>query len=420
MFTAWAFIPASNLRGGTHQLCFAPYNNGEDDTRKVAACSAIEVYLPRVVASLLLSTALLFTSGLPATAQEIRPQPLPSPTIILSSTLEEGPQGLPAVTQSELGTSFRKSIVGGAKLADKLDLKWERFSDSLRDEAKCDPRTNRRMFDNGKRRDGTPVGNPVLGALCTPEPLKEFDPISASLVLDAGNEAAKTIFKVDQNTLKRKQEQVQQLVGPAFSRAVTKQNSGEEDKELNEAIQRQVFNRDLYIQLRAFGELPGLNNDKEVVLKFERAWGENLLSKLAPNANRKDFTSPFPKPDDTENQLYDEGALLDALGRVSVALNKLQEGGMVGHWEISIPEDDDWNVVTIAVDDDISIQGQILARERQQLLGGSEVVALVRSAMDNDAKIACKMDTFFIDPTTTRQELYNPTQLLISLSDLGQ
>ena len=100
-----------------------------------------------------------------------------------------------------------------------------------------------------------------------------------------------------------------------------------------------------------------------------------------------------------------------------MALHKLIIGH---HWEISIPEDDNWNVVTIAVDDEISIGGQILARERNQALNGSAIVALVRSAMEDRAKIAYKLDTFFIDPTTTRQELYNPTQLLVSLSDLGQ
>jgi hypothetical protein len=155
-------------------------------------------------------------------------------------------------------------------------------------------------------------------------------------------------------------------------------------------------------------------------LVFERNWGDKLLVAYAPNANRNDFISPFPKPDDTENEPYDEGALLDAMGQVSMALNKLQQGGVIGHWEISIPEDDDWNVVTIAVDDDVCIGGQIIARERQQPLGGSVVVALVRAAMDNRAKISYKINTFFIDPTTTRQELYQPSQLLISLSDLGQ
>jgi hypothetical protein len=97
----------------------------------------------------------------------------------------------------------------------------------------------------------------------------------------------------------------------------------------------------------------------------------------------------------------------------------MQDGGVIGHWEISIPEDDYGEVVTIAVDDDISIGAQILSQEQKQPVGGSAVVALVRHAMDDRAKISYNLDTFFIDPSTTDQELYNPTQLLVSLSNIG-
>eukprot|EP00977_Amphora_coffeiformis_P007044 scaffold1522_cov166-Amphora_coffeaeformis.AAC.22 len=336
----------------------------------------------------------------------------PLPAMAASPLLVDGQdaQGISMVTQSEVGKSIRGGIVRGAQFADKLDMSWERFSDSLRDEGKCDPRTNRRMFDNGFRRDGTRIGNPVLGALCTPEPLKNFDSAMASVVMGLGKEAAAEALSVDTATLGKKQEEIQQLIQPAFERAA---KSVEEDIQ---RVPRQEFNRDLYAQMRAYGEF---TQSRDTSRKMETTWGEKLLTKLAPGASREDYTSPFPKPDDTEFQPYDEGALLDALGAVSIALNKLQASGLIGHWEISIPEDDYWNVVTVAIDDDISIGGQILSRERNQPLSCSIGGALMRAAMDR-AKIPYKMDTFFIDPTTTRQEDYNPTQLLVSLSDLGQ
>lgn len=389
--------------------------------------------LTHMAASVLLMTAPLTLNAPPAMAaieQQQQQMPTPSTSILMSANNNnnDGPQGISAVTQSELGKSVRGSVVGGAKMVDRLDLKWERFSDSLRDESKCDPRTNRRMFDNGKRRDGTPIGNPVLGALCTPEPLKDLDEATAKVVLDLGNEAAMITWKVDPGTLQKKQEQVQKLVGPAFSRAVSSLQDGNSNENAEggaqqlQASKRQTFNGDLYTEMRAFGELSNSNDksNRENARLFELTWGDKLLAQLAPNADRKDYTSPFPKPDKTEDQPYDEEGLLDALGAVSVALNKLQQGGVIGHWEISIPEDDDWNVVTIAVDDDITVGGQILGRERQQPVAGSEVVALVRASLENKAKIPYRMDTFYIDPTTTKQELYDPTQLLISLSDLGQ
>ena len=345
--------------------------------------------------------------------------PLPALSASLPSAPEDT-QGLEVVTQSELGKSVRGSIIRGAQLADSIDLKWERFSDSLRDEAKCDPTTGRRMFDNGFRRDGTRIGNPVLGALCTPEPLKELDANMSTLVMDLGRDAAASVLNIDKTALQKKESEIGDLVGPAFQRAAKSQSTTSTERDTQES-KRQLFNRDIYIESRTFGDLvPDNKSKRETSRSIERSWGDKMLATLSPKAGRQDYNSPFPKPDPTDEQPYDEQALLDALGKVSVTLAKLQNSGIIGHWEISIPEDDDWNVVTIAIDDDISIGGQIISRERNQPLSGSLVVALVRSAMETEAKIPYKMDTFFIDPTTTRQELYNPSQLLISLSDLGQ
>jgi hypothetical protein len=359
------------------------------------------------------------------------------PSFAYSLTESSGDvQGISAVTQSPFGQSIRGAVVGGAQLVDSLDLKWERFSDSLRDEQKCDPRTNRRMFDNGTRKDGTKIGNPVLGALCTPEPLRALDSEFAKSMITKLAEDAMILLDNGGGTtmdrsklLQQKEAQVKEKVGPAFARASAVSSTSSSTSTSTaatvtvtpqEELDRQAFNRDLYIQMRTYGESILPQQKPENYREFEKRWGRNMLTSLAPNANRNDFRSPFPKPDSTEDQPYDEGSLLDALGGVSVSLSKLQEAGLIGHWEISIPEDDYWNVVTIAVDDDISIGGQILARESKLPLSGSAVVGIVRSAMEDQARISYKMDTFFIDPTTTRQELYNPTQLLVSLSDLGQ
>jgi hypothetical protein len=311
-------------------------------------------------------------------------------------------------------------VVGGAQMADSFDLKWERFSDGLRDEQKCDPRTNRRMFDNGTRRDGTKIGSPVLGALCTPEPLRAFDSEFANMVTKFAEDAMVDDMPggMDRSKLKQIEEQIKEKVGPAFARAAASTgSSNNENDEILQAQKRQAFNQDIYIQMRAYGQ--SIPPKQENYRKLEKSWGKKLLTTVAPNANRNDYTSPFPKPDQTDDQPYDEASLLDALGAISVSLNKLQDAGLIGHWEISIPEDDFWSVVTIAVDDDITIGGQILARASKSPLNGSAVVAVIRSAMEDKARIPYKMDTFFIDPTTTRQELYNPTQLLVSLSDLG-
>ncbi|CAJ1944263.1 unnamed protein product [Cylindrotheca closterium] len=381
----------------------------------------------RVIASFLLGATLSFMGMVS--------QPLPS---VAASTTIMDPmpgdvQGVGAVTQSKLGQSVRGAVIGGAQIADSLDLQWERFSDKLRDESKCDPRTNRRMFDNGTRRDGTKIGNPVLGALCTPEPLKAVDDSVVAVVTKLAEDAMLEISNLDRSKLKEAEQRVADKVRPAFARAaastssIETSNSADADPELVQKQKRQEFNRDLYVQMRTYGEVLTFQSSastpksKSSVIsqQFETSWGRKMLQELAPNANRKDYSSPFPKPDPTDEQPYDEASLLDALGGISVVLNKLQAAGIVGHWEISIPEDDFWNVVTIAVDDDVSIGGEILARESKLPLSGSPVVGLVKAAMEG-TRIPYKIDTFFIDPTTTKQELYNPSQLLVSLGDLGQ
>ena len=114
--------------------------------------------------------------------------------------------------------------------------------------------------------------------------------------------------------------------------------------------------------------MKGINNDlnsSSEIKKFYLSWGESLVTKLAPNANRKDYESPFPEiKDEFEDYDYDKDVLLDSLGMLNVALKSLQKNGLIGHYEISIPYDDYGSVVTVAMDDYTSIQTEILLSEQ--------------------------------------------------------
>ena len=403
-------------------------NDGQNNQHATTPSTTSNNILASSLSSMLLSFALLTT--IPSVVV-LAPQAVWAATTASGNIPVEGlyTEGSAVVTQSDLGQSVRRSIVGGAKLADNLDLKMERFSDSLRDKNKCDPVSNRRLFDNGFRRDGTRIGNPVLGALCSPDPLRRLDVSDtgpANMILVLAEEAAADTLDVDRTVLGKQVDQVKDLVGPAFARAAAPTTTLSEEEERSEKSKQQVYNMDIYTRIRAYGQV--LNEKKssggrtavrEATRNFEKSWGGKIMTLLAPNADRKDFTSVYPAPDPRIEQSYDQGTLLDALGALSVTLNKMQEGGVIGHWEISIPEDDYGEVVTIAVDDDITIGAQILSREQNQPIGGSAVVGLVRHAMDDRAKISYTLDTFLIDPSTTDQELYNPTQLLVSLSNIG-
>lgn len=393
--------------------------------------------LQKMTSALRVSLLLLFS------APAIAPSFIPDPAFAAAAASET--QGISVVTQSSLGTSVRSTVVQSAKLVDSVDLKWERFSDSLRDNKKCDPVTNRRLFDNGYRRDGTPIGNPVLGALCDPVPLRAVDESMVDGVL--GGSLADAAYEslgsgMDKASLQQLVDRTRIRVRPAFERAIdAKASSASED--MDEFRKRQNYNLEVYSRIRAYGEAlttsttisqatssesPSAKPPSKAAVnrragkKLDLLWGRNLLDKLAGPATAKyEFRSPFPKPDPNIPFPYDSNQLTNALGAVEVALQKLQDGGLIGHWEISIPEDDYGEVVTIAVDDDVCLGAQILAREEQSVLAGSPVVAMVRSALEDRAKIPyVALDVFFIDPTTTKNELYNPTQLLVSVRNLGE
>jgi len=369
----------------------------------------------RSVLSTLASSALLVFTPISAVAA--------APSIIDESADVDG---VPAITRSGIGTSFRRATVRSAQIADKIDERWERFSDSLRDESKCDPNTGRRMFDNGFRRDGTRIGNPVLGDLCVPEPLLPMNDAVAELILGSAEEEAVLISGSTKDSVRRKVSDVDDLVGPSFARAKPSSSTDALDKD---AEKRLGYNRKVYSRMRAYGELLLSNKDSKTAraaaADFELQWGSRLLFDAGlvpiPLANRKSFKSPFPplSDEDKGDLAYDEGALLDGLGTVSAALDALQAGGIIGHWEISIPTDDYGEVVTIAIDDDISLGAQALLREGRSglALNGSVVTAITRAALKK-VGVTAAIDAFFLDPSTTKQDVFDPSQLLLNLSNI--
>lgn len=323
-------------------------------------------------------------------------------------------QGIAAITDSQIGRAFRKSVVRSAQVADKLDEKWERFSDSLRNKSQCDPNTGRRLYDNGKRKDGTPIGSPGLGELCSPEPLAPLDVSLTEIILDLAVKSASLVVtssgdsSTKEDMLRKSIQDIKELVRPAFERSMQGNTSVDETN-------RALFGLNLYATLRAITNL--LKGDKAFIKAFQVAWGSELLAKYASTANRKDFVSPFPKGEDEfEDFDYDKNMLLDALGKLTVTLKEFKAGGLLGYFEVSIPYDDYGSVVTVAMDDYTPIGAEILLSE-QKLLCDGPVPSLLRSLFD-DTRINFSMDTFYIDPSTTRQDDYNPTQLLLSLSGL--
>ncbi|GFH52971.1 hypothetical protein CTEN210_09447 [Chaetoceros tenuissimus] len=312
-------------------------------------------------------------------------------------------EGLSSITDSSIGKSFRKSIIQGARVADNLDEKWERFSDGLRDKNKCDENTGRRLFDNGIRKDGTRIGNPVLGSLCNPEPVLPLNEYEAMNLLRLAGKST----SIDATELQKVIDENKSLVRSSFDRSI---ESAVDEDERN----RKRYNFEVYSTMRSISTL--LNNSGQV-RDFQLNWGSSLLSLLAPTATKKDYRSPFPEmKDEFEDYDYDKDLLLEALGALTVAFDKLKAMGLIGYFELSIPYDDYGSVVTIAIDDYSPIGAEILLSEQNYNIGGI-AQAMVRAALER-ARVAYSLETFYLDPTTTKQSIFNPTQLLISISSL--
>ncbi|EED91549.1 predicted protein, partial [Thalassiosira pseudonana CCMP1335] len=132
---------------------------------------------------------------------------------------------------------------------------------------------------------------------------------------------------------------------------------------------RRKFNFEIYATLRAINTY--LKDNNASVEEFQVNWGREIVSLYAPSASRKDYTSPFPvKDDEFQDYDYDKDQLLDALGALKVALDRLKEAGLLASYEISIPYDDYGSVVTVAVDDYVPIGAEILLSEQKFLVAG--------------------------------------------------
>lgn len=348
----------------------------------------------------------------------------PPPVLLVQTANASTDEGLSQVTDSSLGKSIRKVTIQGARIMDNLDEKWERWSDGLRDEKKCDPYTNRRLYDNGYRKDGTRVGNPVLGAPCQPQPLSKLDVQVAEVLLDmmvdAGINSNGNDNPSRSNILEKIQE-IQTLVRPSFERDMA-QSQTEEEKE------RKEYNFKTFCTLKAIITTCNFNNRSflQSAKAFQSRYGNAILQKFAQGATKQDYYSPFPDNDEfpfSDNDAdYDKDNLIQSLGAIRVVLDKFQKVGLNGFYEISIPYDDYGSVVTIAIDDDIAIGADMLLSElglTNGISGGGygPYQSMVRAALEN-SNLAFGMDSFYLDPSTTKQSVYNPTQLLLSVNNL--
>ena len=251
-----------------------------------------------------------------------------------------------AVTQSDLGISVRRSIVRGAQMMDKIDGRWEKFSDEFG------------LGVERSKREARPEEREI-------PPLKPLDKDAARAILDAAKAAFLTIVPISEDELERKIDKVDSLVRKSFERA------GLEIKEKD--MDAETFNYLAYTTFKAFNEILVERNVnfKKFRGPFETELGGRLCQILLPNAsNTKQNETPASTTIDSDAL---KNTLSAALVEVDDVLSLLVAKGLVAATErpnIDNEKTNDWSddlsdlQFSIALDKDITQNGQILLGEQ--------------------------------------------------------
>lgn len=251
-----------------------------------------------------------------------------------------------AVTQSDLGISVRRSIVKGAQMMDKIDGRWEKFSDDFG------------LGVERSKREARPEEREI-------PPLKPLDIDAARAILDAAKAAFLSIVPINKDELERKIDKVDSLVRKSFERA------GLEIKEKD--LNAETFNYLAYTTFKAFNEILVERNVnfKKFRGPFEVELGERLCQILLPNA------SSTNQNDAPAGTIIDSDALKTALSAALVDVDRLlsilvSQGFVAATERANIDKEktNDWSddlsdlQFSIALDKDITQNGQILLGEQ--------------------------------------------------------
>jgi hypothetical protein len=250
-----------------------------------------------------------------------------------------------AVTQSDLGISVRRSIVRGAQMMDKIDGRWEKFSDDFG------------LGAERSKREARPEERAI-------PPLKPLDIEAARAMLGAANSAFLSIVSIREDELKRRIDKVDSLVRRSFERAGLEVKEREMDAE--------TFNFLAYITFKAFNEILVEQNINFKIFRgtFDVELGSRLCEIFLPEASSLSQT-------DAVTGTIDSAALKDVLSAALVDVDKLLSAlvskGFVAATERATVDQDktnDWSddlsdlQFSIALDKDITQNGQLLLGEQ--------------------------------------------------------
>jgi hypothetical protein len=298
-----------------------------------------------------------------------------------------------AVTTSDLGISVRRSIVQGAQTMDKLDQKWESFSDKYG------------LGAQRSRQPGKPSGKPV-------RPLKPLDTTTALQVLDLCNQAFSKATRIPSSILLKQIQQVDALVRPSFVR------SGVElTDQLKVAPQ---FNFASYVNFKAYSNLL---MEKQIDYQYFR---REFLANCGPS-----LLALFLSANDLMNPASDSSAdskislLKYKLGLIDKLAESLRQKGFIADWDLSPLDSDrisDWSeelddlTFSIAFDGDITLNAQILLQEQGLNLIPSFVRFMVEATLQDLPDQQVTVDEYYMDTDyNSDPDKFKVKQLLLNI-----
>jgi hypothetical protein len=305
-----------------------------------------------------------------------------------------------AVTQSDLGLSVRRSVVGGAQTMDKLDGQWERLSD---------------RFGLGSERSKRDSLSPPK-VIPNPKPL---DSALASKILDITDATFAQLTNTRSADLSKRIQNVAATVQPSFARSglslaamesPSKPSTGEE------------FNFASYIHFKAYSDVlierkidfPGFKKD------FERQVGQKLVALFLPSSSVESSSSSG-----SEIQERRQVMLKEALEKINGVCEALLAKGLVAQIDQAALDAEkvaDWSedlstlTWSIALDGDVTMKSQILLQEQGFRLYPNYGRYAIQSILQSVEGQRVSTDDYYMDPDyNSNPDMFRVQEILINI-----
>lgn len=263
---------------------------------------------------------------------------IPSP----SEAGEVGARITQAVTKSDLGVSVRRSVVQGAQVMDKIDGRWEKFSDNFG------------LGAERSKREARPEPRDI------PD-LRPLDVIAATSILKASDDAFMATIPISEQELKTRVAKVDGLVRKSFERS----GLSLDESDMN----ADTYNYLSYVHFKAFCDIliEKQINFNKFRKQFEAELGDKLVNIIDPKSVNRDYGRVELGSEELKRKLGLALESVDELtsnfqskGMVALVERSKLDGEVVGDWSEDLSD----LQFSVALDKDVTQNAQILLQEQ--------------------------------------------------------